>query len=272
MKLKSELTKLWTERSFPQSSIIAYSDYEKAESEIMDFISDVTSKHSAVKSENNIDIIKIELKVNKSGNELKHISVEQIRDVQEHFSSTSGITPFKFCLILGAEMMNLNASNCLLKILEDTPENGYIFLVTDSPETLIATIRSRCISIYVESAKQEKNYDKEKSIVCRVLNPEIRYDDKVADIDTLASDKKTKQEDVVDIILSAILSISTNPKNNESQDLEDLRAYITKTNISQDKLHRFYDEARSILKSTLESYLDMRQVILVLISKFLLLR
>jgi|GEM_PF-888602 len=272
MSLKSELTKLWAEGSLPQSSVISCSDYEKAESEIMDFITDITAKHSAVKSENNIDIIKIELKLNKSGNELKHISVEQIRDVQDHFSSTSGITPFKFCLILGAEQMNLNASNCLLKILEDTPENGYIFLVTDSHENLIATIRSRCINIFAESGELEKNYDKEKAMFCRVLNPEIRYDDKVSDIDTLASDKKTKQEDVVDIILSTILSIATMPKSNELQDLEDLRVYIEKTNIPQDKLHKFYDETRSILKSTLESYLDMRQVILVLVSKFVMLR
>jgi DNA polymerase-3 subunit delta' len=44
----------------------------------------------------------------------------------------------------GADAMNRNASNALLKILEEPPERAVLLLVSDNPGRLLPTIRSRC--------------------------------------------------------------------------------------------------------------------------------
>lgn len=47
-------------------------------------------------------------------------------------------------IIDAADDLNLNAANALLKVLEEPPERGVLFLVTHAPGRLLATIRSRC--------------------------------------------------------------------------------------------------------------------------------
>ncbi|HJD55180.1 MAG TPA: palindromic element RPE1 domain-containing protein [Rickettsia endosymbiont of Pyrocoelia pectoralis] len=83
----------------------------------------------------------------------KNISIEQIRKLQEFLSKTSGISGFKVAVIYGADLMNLNAANSCLKILEDTPKNSYIFLITSRAASIISTIRSRCFKISIRSSQ-----------------------------------------------------------------------------------------------------------------------
>jgi DNA polymerase-3 subunit delta' len=47
-------------------------------------------------------------------------------------------------LISNAEDMTIQAQNCLLKILEEPPENTFFILTSNHPEQLLVTIRSRC--------------------------------------------------------------------------------------------------------------------------------
>ncbi len=47
-------------------------------------------------------------------------------------------------LIANAEDMTPQAQNCLLKILEEPPENNYFLLTSSHPEQMLVTIRSRC--------------------------------------------------------------------------------------------------------------------------------
>ena len=51
---------------------------------------------------------------------------------------------FRVAIIDAADDLNLNAANALLKVLEEPPERGVLFLVTHAPGRLLATIRSRC--------------------------------------------------------------------------------------------------------------------------------
>jgi DNA polymerase III subunit delta' len=44
----------------------------------------------------------------------------------------------------GADAMNRNASNAVLKLLEEPPERAILFLISDNPGRLLPTIRSRC--------------------------------------------------------------------------------------------------------------------------------
>ena len=81
----------------------------------------------------------------KKANPAKIIPVDQIRLLIDRFYRSAHISENKVALILPADRMNGNAANALLKLLEEPPENSYLILVTNYPEHLPPTVRSRCI-------------------------------------------------------------------------------------------------------------------------------
>ncbi|MCC8417909.1 MAG: DNA polymerase III subunit delta' [Rickettsia endosymbiont of Bryobia graminum] len=98
---------------------------------------------------------------------VKDISVEQIRELQQFFYKTPSISKYRVAIIYQAELMNLNAANSCLKLLEDTPTNGFIFLVTSRSAAIISTIRSRCAKFNVRSQNYLDNNDQYiKFITC----------------------------------------------------------------------------------------------------------
>ena len=74
----------------------------------------------------------------------RDIKVDQIREVAQFLSRTSHAAGAKVVIIDHAHQMNVSAANALLKTLEEPHPNNYLFLVTDSPAALMATVRSRC--------------------------------------------------------------------------------------------------------------------------------
>ncbi|RZJ04375.1 MAG: DNA polymerase III subunit delta' [Brevundimonas sp.] len=78
------------------------------------------------------------------GKTKKSISVDQARDLPEFFSKSPSQAAYRVAIIDAADDLNLNAANALLKVLEEPPERGVLFLVTHAPGRLLATIRSRC--------------------------------------------------------------------------------------------------------------------------------
>ena len=74
----------------------------------------------------------------------KQITIEQIRKVSHFFSLKSHYEGQKICVVDSAEAMNTNASNALLKILEEPPKNALIILLGQSVGLIAPTVRSRC--------------------------------------------------------------------------------------------------------------------------------
>lgn len=74
----------------------------------------------------------------------KSISVDQSRELPEFFSKSPSQAQHRVAIIDAADDLNINAANALLKVLEEPPERGVLFLVTHAPGRLLATIRSRC--------------------------------------------------------------------------------------------------------------------------------
>lgn len=74
----------------------------------------------------------------------KAIKVDAIREFSNFTSKTSQQGGWKVSIICPAEAMNVNASNALLKSLEEPGPNTLIILVCHEPSRMIATIRSRC--------------------------------------------------------------------------------------------------------------------------------
>ncbi|MDG2141039.1 MAG: DNA polymerase III subunit delta' [Gammaproteobacteria bacterium] len=75
------------------------------------------------------------------------IKVDHIRSLSEFFSQTSHAGGAKIALINNANYLNTAASNALLKTLEEPSDKTFIFLCSDSPSSLLQTIRSRCQTI-----------------------------------------------------------------------------------------------------------------------------
>ena len=72
------------------------------------------------------------------------IIVEDTREIAGFFRLTSAEEGWRIVVIDGAEEMNRNAANALLKILEEPPRRGLLLLVSHHPGRLLPTIRSRC--------------------------------------------------------------------------------------------------------------------------------
>ncbi len=82
----------------------------------------------------------------------KAISVDQIRQLGQFVILKSQYSGYKVVIISPAETMNINASNSLLKTLEEPSAETLLLLVTHQPAQLPATIRSRCQEIRFGSA------------------------------------------------------------------------------------------------------------------------
>lgn len=89
------------------------------------------------------DLLVLERAV-EGGKVKKSISVDQARELPEFFAKSPSRARHRVAIIDAADDLNLNAANALLKVLEEPPENGVLFLVTHAPGRLLATIRSRC--------------------------------------------------------------------------------------------------------------------------------
>jgi DNA polymerase-3 subunit delta' len=79
-----------------------------------------------------------------SGKPKKTISIDQVRRLSQSLDTHPHISTHRLILIFHAETMNRNASNALLKSLEEPPANTLFIIVTDELSKLVKTIRSRC--------------------------------------------------------------------------------------------------------------------------------
>ena len=75
------------------------------------------------------------------------IGVDVLREVIEEVSVRSFEDGAKALIFPEADRMTPQAQNCLLKTLEEPPQDTVFFLVTDQPAALLSTIVSRCRTV-----------------------------------------------------------------------------------------------------------------------------
>jgi len=73
----------------------------------------------------------------------KAIKVDQVRELIQKVSLTSHRQGYRVIIISPADALNINASNSLLKTLEEPPANTLLIMITDKLSKLMPTIRSR---------------------------------------------------------------------------------------------------------------------------------
>ncbi len=72
------------------------------------------------------------------------IVVDDVREIGAFLHLTAAEGGWRVVIVDGADAMNRNAGNALLKILEEPPRRVLLVLVAHSPGKLLPTIRSRC--------------------------------------------------------------------------------------------------------------------------------
>ncbi|MBI4032996.1 MAG: DNA polymerase III subunit gamma/tau [Candidatus Blackburnbacteria bacterium] len=85
-----------------------------------------------------------------------HRGVEDIRTLREAVKLSPAGAKKKVYIIDEAHMLTTEASNALLKTLEEPPEHAIFILATTAPEKLLDTIRSRCTILTFHKATVEE--------------------------------------------------------------------------------------------------------------------
>lgn len=93
----------------------------------------------AVAEGNHLDLIEIDAASNRG--------IDNIRDLRDKVSLSPTMSKNKVYIIDEVHMLTTEASNALLKTLEEPPAHAFFILCTTNPEKVLDTIKSRCIKI-----------------------------------------------------------------------------------------------------------------------------
>lgn len=112
------------------------------------------------------------------------IGIDQIKEIKKHLSLSPYNSFYKFVIIDKAETMNSEASNALLKTLEEPLGNTILILITFSPDSLFKTIISRVQeirfkSISLNNIAQDFINEDYVNILKKPLNDIFKYIEKI---------------------------------------------------------------------------------------------
>lgn len=85
----------------------------------------------------------------------REISVDQTREIAQFLSLTAGEGAWRVVIVDGADAMNIQAANAILKILEEPPPRSVLILVAHRAGRLLSTIRSRCRTIRIAPPNEQ---------------------------------------------------------------------------------------------------------------------
>lgn len=91
------------------------------------------------------------------GREKKNIVVDQIRYLVADSQVLPNEAERKVYVIDEAHLMNAEAQNAALKLLEEPPPRLVLILCTVNPLSLLATVRSRCVQIQGKKSEREND-------------------------------------------------------------------------------------------------------------------
>ena len=84
------------------------------------------------------------------------ISVDDVREqVNGDIMIKPYSSPYKIYIIPEADLMTVQAQNAILKTIEEPPEYAVIFLLTENADSLLPTIRSRCVMLKLRNIKDK---------------------------------------------------------------------------------------------------------------------
>ena len=115
---------------------------------------------------NNIDVIEMDAASNRG--------IDDIRALRDVVKLAPGRAKAKIYIIDEAHMLTTEASNALLKTLEEPPTHVYFILATTNPEKLIETIKSRTLMIQFQKASET---EMKRSLTRIIKGEEMKIDE-----------------------------------------------------------------------------------------------
>ena len=85
----------------------------------------------------------------------KPIKIDKIRELKQFLSQTPSVSEYKIIIIDPIEDLTINATNTLLKSLEETNHYTYVFLISHNLENVLKTIQSRVFKFYFNPISKE---------------------------------------------------------------------------------------------------------------------
>jgi DNA polymerase-3 subunit delta' len=96
--------------------------------------------------------------------EKKNIDISQIRNLILTLNKSSFNTKPRFVLIDNIELLNINAVNALLKILEE-PNDNINFILINNNKRILPTLKSRCLNFKIQLTSKQST-----EITNKILN------------------------------------------------------------------------------------------------------
>lgn len=131
----------------------------------------------SIEKGNNLDVIEMDA--------ASHRGIDDVRVLREAVKLSPTNATKKIYIIDEAHMLTTEASNALLKTLEEPPEHVVFILATTNPEKLIDTIRSRTTFIPFKKASNDEIVTSLKRVV---KGEKIKIDDSGLTVIASASD------------------------------------------------------------------------------------
>lgn len=131
------------------------------------------------------------------------ITKEKILDLQKCFKTYSLYNKNRVYIIDGVEKMNLSASNCLLKFLEEPQSNIYGILISQNLNKVIPTIKSRCQNILINNLIDDDFSYLEEETINKYIAKLKEFEKNGFAIISCSNDifiKKIEKEDLINFI------------------------------------------------------------------------
>lgn len=259
--IKKILEKDYHHNRLYNSYLIGTDIIDNAFKELEEFIANSILKTTNLNSSSDYNCIK------KIDSTVKNISVDQLRKMQNFLNKSSVISGKKVAIIYGADQMNLNAANSCLKILEDTPKNTYIFLLTEKPSSILPTIRSRCCKINHNYLGKKSEYIDPKH-----LKPLLKSENFSSQVELIKEFSKKDRDAWIDFssniekliskFCNSIILNKNNLSSTESQILNQLES------MDLEYIQRKYYQIKEIIDNTNNFDLNIQASLILIINKF----
>jgi len=180
---------------------------------------------------NNETLLHPDLFILKKVDDKKNIPVDQIRKLRNFFSKTSFGDIARIAIIDSVNDLNNYGHNAILKIIEEPPQNSYIFLVNHLNTIIPATIKSRCKTFKLRELTQLE--------VSGFLADKINFEDKAL-LETYSLLSNGSIGRAIDFFNNNAIDLYTNLcicfKELRSFDDKKVNAFINNININKNNL------------------------------------
>lgn len=146
------------------------------------------------------------------------IGISEIRAFQQRLQLSPGHSPYTAGIIQNAQLLTIEAQNALLKTLEEPPPHARLILETSLPQSLLATILSRCQILHLGETKggSDEKTDTVFSDIQRLQKTE-KIGERVKIIDGLVQTREEAKVWIEQALMVSRVLLLTSPNQETAQ-------------------------------------------------------